>query len=391
MKDVTEIELVELLSQQLQINFLAAAITPWHAMGIDATIYTLQSRGIQLFGYIIIVNHNMTGNGLKQEHFHTKENDEIRFITVRNDSIKETFLQKLLKKSRLYHYYLKNENEKYKNNVFYWIVPLKPSYEMIPSIMKVREKSKLRIYLIDEGIGGTYLTSTLRWMRIAIKEGTFKEGLRAIWTFPIRDKVFLSRLKKRKSIIYFQLLARERGKWVPNMSAVNAYRNILQHREIIKKFSSYEGAVVISSDMLKQTGHITGDEDLNIYEAVCRRLEEMDIACILKPHPRETDTDRYSGINCIMETEKNVAQEVIFGSIEMMPICIIGFASTTLVTANLLFGIEAISLNRIIWNYLSTDRKVFKKFENTFPKIIKFPETIEELTEIITNKFQNQK
>ena len=384
MNEVTEAELKEMISKNKNINFLAAAITPWHALGIDATVKILREQGVILSGYIILVSHTVTGSGLSQEHFNTVQDDKIQFITIKQERIKRTITDKLKNKFEIYQYYLKPEISQANLDVFYWVVPLKPSYEMIPKIMNGRKNIKLSIYIIDEGIGGTYLTSTLRWIQIAFKEGTLRDGIRALWTLSIRDKFFLFKLMKREAVVYFQLLIWDGRKWVPNQKAIDAYRQVIGRVKTSEKYAIYSNAVIISSDMLKQTGHINNNVDLMIYQSICQILEEKKITCILKPHPRETEIERYSDLNCKVESEKNIAQETILGSIEEMPRCMIGFASTTLITANLLFGIEAISLNKIIKKDLNSDRKVFRKFQETFSTIISFPETVEELLAMLS-------
>ena len=58
-----------------------------------------------------------------------------------------------------------------------------------------------------------------------------------------------------------------------------------------------------------------------------------------------------------------------------------GIVSTTLVTAKVLFGIDAISLNYLIDRKALKDCAFFKRFNKTFDNLLYLPKTMEELNE----------
>ena len=61
------------------INFIAMAITPYHAIGINAAIGYLESIGVELNGYILMTSHPDTGRVLNSLHFNTGK-QSIKYI-----------------------------------------------------------------------------------------------------------------------------------------------------------------------------------------------------------------------------------------------------------------------------------------------------------------------
>ena len=109
MKEYTEQEVIQLIAGQPDVNFLAAAITPWHALGIDATILHLTEQGIALKGYIMLVAHNVTGSAINETNFYMTQKADIQIIYIKPKAEKRTFKEKLIRKIKKYQYYLGKE------------------------------------------------------------------------------------------------------------------------------------------------------------------------------------------------------------------------------------------------------------------------------------------
>lgn len=381
MKKYTESEFIELVNSQNDINFLAAAITPWHALGIDAAILQMTQQGISLKGYIMVVAHSVSGTGIDENSFCMKAAEGIKIIQITDIPGTSGFGAKLMNKITTTLYYMGSCNHSKNTDLptLYWVVPLKPSYELIPKIAARHQNYRLSVILIDEGIAGTYLTSTSRWWYLSFKEGGWKSGVRAFWSMFVRDPYFFARLSKQGCIVLNQLLTGKAGSLVPNQPVIAAYRDILRRKKCDKDFSYYSNAVIINSDMLKETGILKSDIDIDILRTICEDMKKQRIPVILKPHPREKEVARYGQLECQIEGSAGIAQESIWGTLKEMPYCVVGFASTTLITAKLLFNIEAISLNYLVQEDFSGDKGVFEKFNHTFSEMIHFPKNIEEL------------
>ena len=52
-----------------KVNFIATAITPWHAIGVDACVLKLIDDGIDVSGIILIEMHTVGGYVIDESHF----------------------------------------------------------------------------------------------------------------------------------------------------------------------------------------------------------------------------------------------------------------------------------------------------------------------------------
>ncbi|MEG1875969.1 MAG: polysialyltransferase family glycosyltransferase [Lachnospiraceae bacterium] len=378
----TEYEFVNLVNHQNDINFLAAAITPWHALGIDAAIYRLQQQGIKLKGYIMLMAHSTTGSAINASNFHMPDYEDIIMVTIDGSHRNRTFSDKIKNKCSKYWYYIKHDPYDVTKPLFYWATPLKPSYELIPKIAFYKPDYNIQFIITDEGLG-SYLNTPYTWWKFSFLEGGVRAGLKATWSILIRDNYYIHRLKKRKQIQYYQLLKGKKGHWVQNQEAIADYRHILAIDKQKYDFTYYEKAIIINTDMLFESGVIKQGRDALIYQKIAHAMSDKEIPIILKPHPREKDIARYANINCMIEKNSSVAQENIFATLSNNPYCVIGIASTTLVTAKILFGIEAISINHLIPSKDLNDKNVFTNFNKTFSDLLYMPKSEQELLEDI--------
>ena len=376
MESYTEQEFIELVASRPEINFLAAAITPWHALGIEATILQLTERGINLKGYVMIIAHSVTGMAITESNFKKAMNNGIQIICVKPHEEKRTFSEKLSLKFRKYNYFLFLPKQK-DMDILYWATPLKPSYEMIPRIAEVTAK-QMQFIITDEGLG-SYLNSAYDWWIFSFQESGLKSGIRATWNLLVRDPFFHNSLLRRKQLRWNQLLIGKKKKWFVNKEIVQYYKKILKTEGIHKEYDYYAKSVLINSDMFSESGIIKENEDVKVYQIICNLLKQEDIPVVLKVHPREKKLERYNQIECRMEEKSELAQETILASLERKPYCIVGTSSTTLVTAKLLFDIDAISINYLMDQTKIVNKKTFFDFNDTFDKLIYMPRSKEEL------------
>ena len=376
MKSYTEKEFLELVENDSNINFLAAAITPLHAIGVDAAILQLVEQGIELHGYILCVAHNVTGNAINDSNFHMKKVEGIEVIQMLTSGEREGVKERIYTKYQQYRYYLKKKNQTLES--LYWVVPMKPSYELIPRVAKVLPNKKLYMILTDEGLGG-YLDSKLTWWTTGIKECGIKEMIQSAFRIYMRDPFFLYCLNKRHQIQYERLLNGEKTDWNPNEKVVKNYRKIMGMEESKEDYSNYIGAVLINTDTLYESGRLHDSVDVDIYVKICNYLDEKGINVILKAHPREKKVERYQEMKCEIEQRAGAAQETILSQLKEKPLCVIGIASTTLVNAKILFGINAISINKLIDKRELEPQDFYKRFNRTFQKLLYTPETMAEL------------
>lgn len=381
MESYTEQEFVQLVAGRPDINFLAAAITPWHALGINATMLQLAEQGITLRGFIMVVSHNVTGAAIDESNFHAVAHMEIQVVCIVPEAEKRTLREKLAFKIRKYKYFLPSPQGK-NTELLYWLTPLKPSYELIPRIAEVTSR-KMQFIITDEGLG-SYLNSAFDWWRFSFLESGIRSGIRATWDLMIRDSFFQFSLRKRKQLQWNQLLIGKRKKWRANSAVVKYYQRILCLEEKSKEYDYYGKSVLINSDMLFESGLLIENADVEIYTHICQQMQKECVPVVLKLHPREKRLDRYQGMNCRIEQKNELAQEVILASLKTKPYCIVGTASTSLVTAKVLFDIDTISINYLMDQTKIVDKKSIYDFNNAFKDLVYMPRSKEELMDCFT-------
>lgn len=385
MKLYTVEEAISMIGKKKENNFLAAAITPWHALGIDANIYLLRKRGIELKGYIMVIAHPVTGYAITAKDFTIYEEEDITVIGIIQQDTLDNKENIFLKRWKKYIYYIgaKKLKKDYPEKL-YWVIPLMPSYELIPQIDTPDLFKKVEIIVSDEGMA-SYMKNFRVYCACSFQEGGIKGGILYVYHTLLRNPIFMAALQKNHSIQYGQLLERVSRQWVPNQDLINAYRHCMKTTPIEGNYTYYEGAVIINTDPLCEWGEISKNADIEIYKDICKRMKEKEIRVVLKPHPREQNRERYEGLDCIVEQNYKVAQESVFALLSNKPLCVIGLDTTTLVTSKLLFGIEGISVTRLIESQYLKNKRRFLEFNKTFEKVLLIPKTYDELFESIYN------
>lgn len=376
MEKHTEKQFLHLLEKKDDINFIAAAITPWHALGISATICQLENEGITLKGYVMIISHPNTGKAIDESNFYLG-NNQIEIIEIYDKIEKKNLIDKCKDKFQKYLYYMSKGQKKEKN--LYWAAPYKPSYELIPKVAKRKTEYQIQVIVTDEGLADYLMTPYRTWQHVMKLKKGVKRKIESTWSLFIRDPYFESCLQKKNCLRYSQLLKKENDKWVKNEEIILIYKEILKKQKSEKDFSRYSNSILINTDTMYESGILLRNVDVPIFEKICDYGEKKKIPVLLKPHPRELHTERYQELKCEVETEKGEAQETILASLDKMPLCLIGTGSTTLVTAHLLFDVEIISVNKLINRKDLVEKTYFDNFNKTFSDFMKLPTTMEEL------------
>lgn len=383
MQKYSEKEVLQLMQNREEVNFYADAITPLHALGIEAAMQHLTQKGIKLIGYIALMAHDVTGYALNESDFHIVKNMDVEIVQIERIYEQRSVTQKIRHRLDLYKFYGNCAKKDITNKtVFYYITPFKPSFDIVMEISKIMTECRLQIIVTDEGLG-SYLEGPYRITKSISIELGFKRTVKFIWELLIEARWFWNRLTKAGMTSEFLLLYKNAGRWEKNKACIEAYRSILLQNQCTDDFSYYEDAVLISPSLLYEAKILKEHADINIYKEISRFLNRKGIRIVAKPHPREKNLEWYGEINCILEKQGNAALESILAHMDKLPRCIVGDASTTLVTASILYGIKSISINKLIDKKHLRDKHYFDNFNCTFQNLVYMPETMEELMELI--------
>ena len=371
------------LIQNKKLDYAAYVMTQWHVHSFEAAVKMVEEReNKQLTGVVLIIPHPINGYMIDEKSF--SRNFNLIFKSINDESVLDFIRNEV--NGFLYYYTLK----KSERNSFYVFRPTGFRYPILGCIDKaVKKEKRIVVVKLDEGTG-TYLNKSDNWLKIELSEN---KGLKQKIIVCIKhlEEILLKYQKIEDVDQYLDacLFKLENNRCATNRAISNYYKEAIEdYAKQNKEFSSIASSkyiiinTQISENMFK-TGNRICDE---LLKDCIKLFQNKGYEVFLKPHPRETNADRYKCFGATVITNNSISQECLLAMYENKPEYIIGFFSTSLITANALFGIKSLSLDDLVM-----EREEFKdryvgtviKFRETFYNNVQFISTIEELEKII--------
>ncbi len=263
----------------------------------------------------------------------------------------------------------------------------------IPSLYEYRELKnqfphrRIIFILLEEGIG-LYIRDEERWRQRG------RENLSGVRKWLWKTKLFLRNFliaqkeaekvfQKNNRLKRFYLFHHENGHLVVNQDVCDSFALAYRMNGHPSIPNVYKGRIVFNTQPFCE--ELQSDADLNCIKAVLKILRKCHIDMVIKPHPREKKLDRYRQLGVEIDNSNyGMSQETLLANCENMPIAIMGFFSTTLITGNLFFSVPAICLGKLInredLNGFNDD---IENFMQTFSDILHIPENEDELETIL--------
>ncbi len=354
------------------INFIGRAISPLHVLGIESYVLHLRDQGITPKGFILVVPHDETGIGISEDCFHKELYEGVTPVILTDGGSIGNKWFTLLKV--LFGHKQKNE--------IYFANPYRVEFNYVSAIADIRKDTGVHIVLTDEG-GGSYLNNPYSFRTNRVPSWGFVDNLRFILYATFRDNALSHVFKARNLIEYFLMLKKVENRWQRNDQCCKQILRMLKTCSITEDYSELEDAVLICPGLLYEVGYLTVGQDVEIYKEILEKLGS--VKCVVKPHPRERNLERYRVMNCIIEQRHFTPIEEILANIKKLPKCVIGESSTILTSAAVLFGVKTISINKLINREYLTNKKFFDNFNADFDELVLIPKTKEELDEILEN------
>ncbi len=359
------------------IDFIAIVKTPWHTFGLYSALKSIvQKESKKLFGYILIENASENGKNLEIERYISKI-DFVDFKIIYSNgekwepSRKEHIKQFLEVKNEFFA--IKKRNSK----TIYCISPFQPAYWLATEISKCFNNPKLTYYIIDEGLG-IYIRNRRTWANeFYYSCHSILKTAKYLLILHI-DSIINKRLKKNNLLIDFSLLQNKK----PNEKIAKDYTNaFLKFNDSNENYDRYSNSVIIIGQLYHENNQIKNDADLKVFAKIIDFYNKDNINVIIKPHPRDKNISRYKPLNCQIEQNSVVPIELILSGLKTPPRAIVGFTSTSLVSAKIFGKTDAISLNKIINNgdIKPSLKREFKAFNKTFDEIISIPNSVNEI------------
>ena len=375
---------LELELRGKDINFIAMAITPYHATGVNAAIRYLKSLGIQLNGYILMTAHPDTGRVLNSEHFYTEENikcvDFDYSFQSKNDKKRKII-------AKLNQIIISRKSKKGKPIYFVWTEVLNNCLSVIQQVYPDKD---LVFIKIDDG-AASYLNpyecrlSYLMYAAGNNKARRFMSYFKA-FGYSLATGFCEKGLQKKKHFINANVFVKlRRGDKVSlerNTLFSEFYCDAFNQIEVDKDiYELFQDAVVINSQGLGEFKVTDGKVDFDCLKKLASCFDSK-YEVVLKPHPREKELDKYTDLGWKV-VKTGISQEVILA--RSKPKCIISIFSSTLLNARGIFDVPVISLAKILLNESITDtfRIELERYIDMYIDVVMFPASFEELTKII--------
>lgn len=361
-----------------------------HLISITAFVrYLTQDRDVVVKGIVVVSGFLASANDALQKYdFLIKHNIKILYDKTKKNKtlmikLKETFKE-------IFFLPFISCNDYNKPIKSYLILPpvISPKAEDIALLVKLHGNCK--IIFVEEGIG-SYIRSKQRWLNCGSeKYNGLRKELKKIRT---RVSSFLSKnviikiLHSMSMIGYFYMLEKTstglRSDYSVCKYIVDEYKYQYRLLQLENIETSYENSIVINTQPFFEQLNI--NEDLKCYERIIQICDELDIKVILKLHPREKNTSRYNSLSLFIDRENSsISQEILFAGISLKPLAILGFFSTTLVTSKMFFGIDAISLGKLInMNLLNGFDEDVENFIEVFKNMVLVPSSYEDLKHVL--------
>lgn len=382
------------LNHNRNCNFIAYAMTYLHADSVDATIKYIQSLGIDVVGYVLIMEHHITGKILSKEDFLCAANNHIEFIYLNSKSITvKSFFDTI----KAYSMTLCGAANNKKNR--------KDIYLAFPDldIFWAREvggifSDKNMKYVILEDGAASYMNDIVRRLCFFEEEEAAQYNilLRTVkrtkivvrtWMTTVLEKL----LYKRKRLVYGTIFCTNIKKgtvisknlqWAPFFLDVYKEKGLSLQSKILDDFVC---DVLINTQCLEENKATDGQVDFELYKKCIRILDQHHLSIVLKPHPRELNVQKYVQLQCRVCDGIKASQEIILASLPQKPKCIVSIYSSTLLNVQGLFEVPAVSLAKIVLKENISDslRETLLDFIAKHEELFLFPESIEEFEDMI--------
>ncbi len=382
MKTINRKELLSIILQDSNINFIAYVITPWHAISLNAALLYYKSKGINLRGITLIYPHIETGLHLAENDFKDPNIDV--YISSDWGGVYNSYYdqnksrlfnkwQKIKQSCRFYHHVLFGRWNIYNRPNFFVFAPVFPMVGVGLDLQKMDKQ--IKYVALDEGVG-TYLDN----MEETLPRVRSIRCLKNYWRDTIVTNHILPVFHKMQNAYLFH---KKNNMCYLNQVMAPFYRQVVAaHTTPGLLDIDLTNTIVICTSVLYDNV-FRDKEDIRVWRDVCEQLHHSGFKLAMKPHPRDTFFASFvDSWNCKLLDAKLSMEEICE---QTHPLAIIGHHSTALVTASALWNIPTICVTEL-FDRTKVDfdfMRIADKYKETFGGMIRFPKDMDGLIESI--------
>lgn len=364
------------------IDYVATALTPWHAFSLVGAIKEMERKvNRHLRGLVLMVKNPGEEFLIDENHFSMIEATCVYFSAYR------TKLQMIKMEIDTTSYALfkcgKTKDEKLP---FFVFGHNRPALYNMAYIDRLISSSRTIVSITcDEGIGSYVDTGKERIQQFRYGGASKFKMIRHYYEEYLIAPRASIKLKNSNRALELCLFS------INKNNELILSKNIADYTaQAIKQYSEYisyeppniKGDYVIINTQLFVGGEITSIDEIDkLWKNIIDLYLARNIDVWLKPHPREKNIKKYKDMGAKLICSKGIAQEVLLMKMKK-PLYVISIYSTTLVTAPLINHVPSISITRMIDNMdCSTEifRTYSRRFCNLFKNYTRFVSSLSEL------------
>lgn len=356
-----------------EIDAIALPLSPWHAIGVDATLLKLSRDSKKKVNSIILLHpHPISGNLIDEKSFSSKEFSNNIYIEISKKPEFFRIVGSYIKDKFLLFKGLFNLKNNEKNKRMYIICPLKPNISVIKYFANLNVSRKYYPYfiIIDEGIA-PLVSETLK--NLEAKDIYNRGFAKKIFFFVLYNlEKLLENIVLRNIDWEYRFILDRSYEFPISNNVSNSYLEIIKKRNELRN-KNCDKTVVFVTQPFSELKKMSKKDELRILGDLIKLFKIKNFSIILKTHPREHD-DKYNifkdQIHIIQDNR--IAEDVFYS---FNPSFVIGFSSTSLINAQILFNITSISVIDLInpsnSEYISCMDKEFKEIGKRFIRFVK--------------------
>ncbi len=371
-KVIDEYYVADRIRQDDQLDCLAIVVSSWHYLNALATIHNLNTQGLVRKAIILAVQHGRSGFIVDTRLWERNDPDLEKYY----------FHSKNLPPLQDVARYLKAEVGE--NKTFYLLRSVGPSPELAAALWQAGIRRNYINVVIDEGLG-YYLRNTKGWLlegrKIKQSLPKFIERILKEWLYKVYTE---AALKHRKQLLYHTFFLKKGRTLIVNDSCVNCLRAVLEEAAACYSqddYVIYENKLIICTQVFHDLEQIRNDADMVIIRQICDEARKHHIGVVIKPHPRETNINKYLSLGVEVDEKQSVPLEIILAGAKRKPLAIIGITTTSLVSASVLWGIDTFSILRLVGpkNFVYEVREDINHFSHCFSKFVALPNSVNDI------------
>ncbi len=383
------------LIREGDIDFVGGAISIWHAAGLDAFAYDLSERtGKRIKGVVIIEPHPQNGIVLRAEDFACREFADVEFLVIEYGKNYVSFFKRLICLAgmilrtfvgAIYSIGCKGGREIY---LISTITPKNYFFECFVD-KKLRDVCTPVFVQIDEGLA-TYMSHRV-WNvlgKVEHKNDSVFFGATGFRIMRFLYKKFVSVIMKGITCENRFLFSDKDVVLTENKLVAASYKKVFFLRGSKLNIMKSDVSVLVLTQAFSEYGQIREDKMLGLVEKVIKCCYKAGLRVAIKTHPRE-DSGKYVRLSAGYNVEiidNKVAAEDLFQDSGVK--CVIGFTSTALLSAKVVFDIFSVSLIDLVSKetddeYLLLTRVYLK---STAQKILYFVKDFDELRLVLEDR-----